>query len=181
MKLSIEEAQLFFKLILNLQFFVNSKIGVLEDIETLEDYKSTSFAEKFKVRNALFENINLIDEFIDENPPDFPMKELAYVASWKRFVKGEFYVERHLKTATIFIGENDEVYSVCGLTDSLEKIFPKYLIPQIVSAILLPFQNKIVADGFYTASQIHIGGNLKSELKFLYNQAKKRGKIIETL
>lgn len=181
MKLSAEETKLFFELMLPLQFFVNSKLGVLGEIETLQDYKNISFAEKFRVRNALFENIHLIDEFIDENPQDVSLKNLAAAAGWKRFVSGDFYVERHLKTSTIFIGENNEVYGVRGLTDSLDKIFPKYLLPQIVSAILIPFQNKIVADGFYSASQIYVGGNIRAELRAVYARAKKRNAIIETL
>jgi hypothetical protein len=178
MKLSAHEAFLFFKLMIPLQFFVQKKLGVLENIETFEDYKNTSFGEKFKVRNSLFDNIHLIDEFIDENPHDIPLKELAVCASWKRFIKGEFYIERHLKTSTIFIGEDDKVYSVIGLTDSLEKIFPKYLIPQISFAILLPFQHKIVADGFFSANQMYLGGNIKTDLKNIYNRAKKIGSIV---
>lgn len=178
MKLSKDEAFLFFKLMLPLQFFVQQKVGVLENIKSFQNYKNASFAEKFRVRNALFQNIHLIDEFIDENPQDIPLRELSIASSWKRFVKGDFYVERHLKTSTIFIGENDEVYSVLGLTDSLDRIFPKYLTPQIVSAVLLPFQNKIVSDGFFSANQMYIGGNIRAELREIYSQAKKKNKII---
>lgn len=178
MKLSAGEAFLFFKLMIPLQFFAQQKVSILKNVETFEDYKNTSFAEKFKVRNVLFENTQLIDEFIDENPHDIPLKELAVCASWKRFIKGDFYIERHLKTSTIFIGEDDKVYSVVGLTDSLEKVFPKYLIPQIASAILLPFRHKIVSDGFFSANQIHIGNEVKSGLKEIYNQAKKRNQIL---
>ena len=178
MKLTAQEAFLFFKLMIPLQFYVQQKVGVLENVETFEDYKNTSFARKFEVRNALYENAHLIDEFIDENPHDIPLKELAVCASWKRFIKEDFYVERHLKTSTIFIGEDDKVYSVVGITDSLEKVFPKYLIPQIVSVVLLPFQNKIVSDGFFSASQIYIGSDVKSGLKEIYSLAKKKNQIL---
>jgi hypothetical protein len=181
MKLEPNEAFLFFKLMLPLQFFVNQNLGILEGIETFQDYKNASFQEKFKVRNALFDNIHLIDAFIDENPSDIPLKELAVVSAWKRFVVGEFYIERHLKTHTIFIGADDKVYAVVGLTSSLEEIFPNYLIPQITAAILLPFQDKIVSDGFFAANQIFIGNNIKKELKEVYNKAKKKDKIIQTL
>ena len=181
MKLSTDEAALFFKLMLSLQFFIQQKFGILKNVETFQNYKNASFAEKFKVRNALFENIHLIDEFIDENPQDIPLKELSVAAGWKRFMKGDFYVERHLKNATVFIGKDFEVYTVLGLTDSLDNIFPKYLIPQIVSAILLPFQNKIVADGFFAANEIFIGNNIRAELRAVYSQAKKKAQIITSL
>lgn len=178
MNLSANEAFLFFKLMTSLQFFVQKNLGVLENIETFQDYKNTSFDEKFKVRNALFENTRLIDEFIDENPNDIRLRELSVASSWKRFVKGEFYIERHLKTSTIFIGEDDKVYSVIGLTAPLDKIFPKYLIPQTTSAVLLPFQNKIISDGFFSANQIYINANLKNSLREIYNQSKRMNRII---
>lgn len=181
MKLSAQEAFLFFKLMIPLQFYVQRKVGVLENVETFEEYKNMPFAKKFEVRNALFENAHLIDEFIDENPHDIPLKELAVCASWKRFVKGEFYIERHLKTSTIFIGGDDNVYSVVGLTDSLQTFFPKYLIPQIVSTVLLPFQQKIVSDGFFSANQIYVGGNIRAELKQIYSRAKKKNQILSEI
>lgn len=178
MKLAAHEAFLFFRLMIPLQFFVQRKFNILDDVQTLEDYKNAPFAEKFKVRNQLFATPALIDEFIDENPQDIPLNELAVAASWKRFVKGDFYVERHLKTSTIFIGEDDTVYSVLGLTDSLDKIFPKYIIPQIVSGVLLPFNGKIVSDGFFSANQIYVGNNIKNELKAIYGNAKKKNQIL---
>lgn len=58
------EANLFFKLMLPLQFFVNSKLGVLNNIKTLKEYEKVKMPEKFKVRNALFENIALIDDLM---------------------------------------------------------------------------------------------------------------------
>lgn len=181
MKLSSDEAFLFFKLMLPLQFFVNDQLGILKNIKTFQDYKNASFAQKFKVRNALFENIHLIDKFIDENPQDIALKELAVAASWKRFIKSDFFIARHLKTSTIFIGEDDKVYTVTGLTDSLDKIFPDYLIPQIASAVLLPFQSKIISDGFFSANQMYLGSNIKQSLRDIYNHAKKEKIIIETL
>lgn len=181
MQLAPNEAVLFFKLMLPLQFFVNQKFGILTDVESFIDYKNASFGEKFKVRNKLFENTNLIDEFIDENPNDIPLKELSIVSGWKRFVAGDFFVERHLKSFSVFISQDDKVYSVLGLTDSLDNIFPDYFLPQLASAILLPFQDKIVSDGFFTANQIYFSGNIKRELKDIYNLAKKKNKIIQTL
>jgi hypothetical protein len=65
MILSPGETGLFFKLMLPLQFFVNEKLGVLPRVKTFEKYCKVSMQEKFEVRRCLFENINLMDEFID--------------------------------------------------------------------------------------------------------------------
>ena len=102
MKLDQNEALLFFKLMLPLQYFVNQKLGILADIENFQDYKNASFQDKFKVRNALFDNLHFINEFIDENPNDISLKELAVVSSWKRFI-----VERVLTTKNGFESQID--------------------------------------------------------------------------
>jgi hypothetical protein len=178
MLLAPNEAYLFFKLMLPLQFFVNEKLGVLKNVKTFEAYTKIPLPEKFKVRNALYENPQLIDEFIDENPDDIPMKDLAIVSKWKKFVKGEFYIERYLKNHSILIGQDNEVYGVISLTDPLEEFVPKFFLPQLVKTVLLPFQDKIVHDGFLEPYQIYFGGNIKRELKDIYNKAKKQNKII---
>jgi hypothetical protein len=178
MLLAPNEAYLFFKLMLPLQFFVNEKLGVLKNVKALEAYNKIPLQEKLKVRNALFENPHLIDEFIDEDPADIPMKELAIVSKWKRFIKGEFYIERYLKNHSILIGEDGRIYGVISLTEPLEAFVPKFFLPQLVQTVLLPFQDKIVHDGFLEPYRLSFGGNIKRELKDLYNKAKKQNKII---
>lgn len=182
MILSSDESGLFFKLMLPLQFFVNQKIKVLPRVKTFEKFCDASMQEKFEVRQALFENIKLIDEFIDENPPDFPMKELAAVSRWKHFAKGDFYLERYLKDYMIFVSDDSEVFAVYGLTTALDEYFPKFLLPvRLGEVILLPFQNKIITDGFFLPYRITFGGGIKKELKEIYTKAKQESKIISAL
>ncbi len=166
---------------LPLQFFVNEKLDVLPEIETFEEYLKVSTEEKYKVRNALFKNVALMDDFIDENPQDFPMKELAIVSKWKKFIEGDFFIERYLKNHAVFISVDEEVYAVCGLTESLLDYFPKFVLPVQLKAILLPFQNKIVIDGFFVQYRLIFGSGIKKELKEIYNKAKSADKIIKNL
>ena len=182
MILSPGEAGLFFKLMLPLQFFVNEKLGVLPRVKTFEKYCKASMQEKFEVRRQLFENIHLMDEFIDENPKDFPMKELAAVAKWKKFVKGEFFIERYLKDYAVFVSDDSEVFAVYGLTTALDEYFPKFVLPvRLGEVILLPFQEKIITDGFFLPYNVIFGGGIKRELKEIYMKAKQKDKIIKTL
>jgi len=181
MILSQTEASLFFKLMLPLQFFVNEKLGVLPKVKTFEKYCKVSTQEKFEVRNALFENITLADNFIDENPQNFPMKELSVVSEWKKFIKGEFFVERYLKNYAVFISDDNDVYAVCGLTDSLAEYFPKFALPvRLGTVVLLPFQDKIVTDGFFLPYRVIFGGGIRQELKEIYAEAKRKDKIIKS-
>ncbi|HEX8251329.1 MAG TPA: hypothetical protein VF599_24365 [Pyrinomonadaceae bacterium] len=181
MILSTAEASLFFRLMLPLQFFVNEKLGVLPQIKSFEEYCQVSMREKFDVRNALFADVGLIDDFIDENPQDIPMKHLTIVSRWKKFCRGDFYIERYLKDCAVFISDETEVYAVWGLTESLTEYFPKYALPvRLESVVLLPFQTKIVTDGFFLPQRVISGGELKSELREVYAQAKRKDKIVKS-
>jgi hypothetical protein len=56
MKLSMQEADLFFELMWALQFFVNQRLNILSSVETVTAYKELPTEEKLKVRDALYKN-----------------------------------------------------------------------------------------------------------------------------
>lgn len=180
MKLSDSDADLFFKLMMPLLAFVNIKLKILPDISTSKDFDKVTLEETAKVRNALYENIRLIDEFIDENPEDIPLKDLAIVSGWKNFVQDEFFIERYLKQHAIFIADN-KVYAVGSLRDSFDEMIPSYALPLRVKTVLLPFQDCIVYDGFLAHNNIFFGSGIKEDLKHVYLKAKRRDEIIFSL
>ena len=153
MKLSPNEVALFYKLMWPLQFYVNQQLNLLPDVDSVETYANDyDFEEKLPVRNALYEHSELIDTFVAENPAHLTGEELALVRSWKKFVAGDFYLERFLKKGAIFIhsGKSSQVYVVLGLTESLEAMFQHYYRPPIlVKTVLLPFKGRIIYDGLF--------------------------------
>ena len=54
MKLSEQEAKLFFQLMWALQFYVNQKLNIHPEIQSIEDYVDSSTEQKVKVREALY-------------------------------------------------------------------------------------------------------------------------------
>ncbi len=165
MKLSEENVKLFFKLMMPLLVFVNKKRELFENVSNVEDFDALELKDKASIRDGLYEDTKIIDRFIDENPEDFPLKELAIASNWKNFIKGDFFIERHLKKYSIFIGEENEVYAVLGLMNSIEEIIPKYALPLRVKTVLLPFQDQIVYDGFLAHYNISFGSGIKNNLK----------------
>ena len=93
MRLSKPDAQLFFELSTPLHFFVNQQLHLLSDVHSLDDYIACDTQQQLQVRDALYQNIELIDAFIRQNPNDFPDDKLAIIAEWKHFVAGDFYIE----------------------------------------------------------------------------------------
>jgi hypothetical protein len=183
MKLSPENAELFYKLMWPLQFYVNQQRQILPHVDSIEAYIACPQEDKLQVRNALYENIDLVDAFVAENPAHLSADELAIVQNWKRFVAGDFYIERFLKKATMFVDTSDppRVYAVLGLTDSLEDIFYGRKPPIWVRTVLLPFKERIVYDGMLNVYNIYFGSGIRGNLKEIYMAAKQNRRIIETL
>lgn len=93
--------------------FVNQKLKLILNCPTLETYKDLPAEQKLKVRDALYKNPSLIDEFVKANPEGFNAEELCTIQSWHKCMVGEFYIERYLVKHAILI-RDDTVYAVLG-------------------------------------------------------------------
>ena len=183
MNLSQEDADLFFRLMWELQFYVNRRLDLVPGIESAAAYKILKREDKVKVRAALYKNMDLLDVFVSENPADLSAEELQIVQSWKRHVAGEFFVLRHLKRYSIFIssGKREMVYGVLGLYDNLEDVMYGQPLPVWVETVLLPFKGRIIYDGLLMSRNIVFGSGIRADLNETYQAAKQAGNIIESL
>jgi hypothetical protein len=180
MVLSEDDAKLFYRLMWPLQFFVNQRLQLIPDCPTVEAYQGLAAEQKLKVRDALYKNIQLVDEFIAKNPAGFAAEKLQIVKSWKRFVAGEFFIERYLAKHAILI-KDQTVYAVLGIFDPLEFSAPRELLPVYVKTVLLPFKGRIIYDGLLQPHQIYFGSGIRSDLKETYLTAKQNQRIVESL
>jgi hypothetical protein len=64
MKLTTEEVNLFFELTLSLHLFVNTKLNIIPDIQSLDDYTDLPQESKYKVRERIYDQPDLIDDYI---------------------------------------------------------------------------------------------------------------------
>ena len=181
MKLSTEDARLFFNLMWKLQFYVNRRQGILDGVTSAEAYAELSTEDRIEVRNTLWENPGLIDAYVTENPDELPAHELEIVRNWERFVSGTMQIFRYLKKHTIFVGEDSRVYGVLGLHDNIEDTLYGRRLPIMVQAVLLPFKGKIVYDGILPFYNVYFGGGIRSGLKEAYMAAKQNDRILTTL
>ncbi|MEO1211534.1 MAG: hypothetical protein AAFX78_18645, partial [Cyanobacteria bacterium J06638_20] len=182
MKLKQSDADLFFELMWALQFFVKQKKQLLPEIKTLQNYATLQNPDKKKlVRDAIFEQPELIDVFVQENPQKLSTEQLAIVQGWRHYVIDTFVIERVLKRYAVFIDGEDRVYGVLSLYDDLIDMIPKHALPFPVKTILLPFKGKIVYDGLLQGYNVMIGGNMTAGFKDTYLAAKQNQEIIESL
>ena len=180
MKLSEQDAKLFFDLMWALQYFVNQKLKILTGVKSFDDYAECSTEEKFEVRKALYADTKLIDSFVQENPQNFSKKKLSIVSNWKKYIEGDFHIERFLKRYAVFIKGTD-VYGVLALYQGFDELIHRSHLPLYVKTVLLPFKGKIVYDGLFQAHNFYFGAGIKRELKESYMRAKQNNRIIESL
>lgn len=183
MHLSVEDATLFYKLMFALQFDVSQQLNLAPRVTSQAAYNELDQKTKLVVRDALYEQPALIDRFVGENPAQLTTAELAIVASWQNFVAGDFYIERYVQQASIWIAAEPpaNVYRVVGITQSLEEIIDRFDLPLRVSSVLLPFKGQIIYDGLLSTYKILFGTGVKSSLREEYRVAKQNGRIIESL
>lgn len=180
MKLEKEDAELFFRLMWSLLAYVNQELKLSPKILLLEKVEELPFDEMLELRDGLYDNIHLIDSYIKENPDRYSEDELEIIKNWKKFKRGDYFIERYLKKYAIFI-DGKNVYAVLGLYESFEELIPREVLPRYVKAVLLPFKGKIIFDGMMEGYRMTFGSGMKFDLKETYMAAKVNDKIIRSL
>jgi len=180
MRISPEDADLFFKLMPALQTFGNQRLQVIKNLNDIEQYQKISNEQRVSLRNAFYKKPEIIDEFVQENPYGFSHNELEIVSLWKNFVAGDFFIQSVTKKYAIFIG-NNKVYGVLALMEPFQAVLGGMPLPAYVKTVLLPFKGKIIYDGLIEGYNLFIGPGMSASFRNTYRAAKQQGKIIESL
>lgn len=177
MKLSDEDADLFFELWMELLGYANKKYQLHPEIKKI---KYGSFIDKNiagEIAKKIFDEIEVIDDYLSFHN-NFSQERKEIIEGWKRFVSGEFVLERHLQKGSIFISiDTEKVYQVLGLKSTFKEMFHFATSPIIVEATLLPFKNVIITNGVLYSSNVMLGKNYAQYFKEIYMTAKKEGTI----
>lgn len=183
MELLEEEIVHYYDLYWPILYYANDILEVLENVESPKDISRCSLKDVAKLRYKLFDQPELIDDFIQKNPMSLSRQDLDIIASWKNCLKGRFFIVRHLKKYTVFLDAEDppRAYGVLGLYTPLKELIDSSNLPVSVEAVLLPFENKIVYDGILAPSKIIIGKGISRVFDNKYNEAKMRFGIITAL
>jgi hypothetical protein len=179
MILKPEEAEQFYRIWWPLLSYVNQKRQIVDDwpIDPLKT--GVKFAQAIKVREVLWTDSTLREQFIEENPSHLSTEDLEILAQWTHPVRGNFTVLRHLKKYSIFLGQGQKAYGVVGLLSTLEELLPH--APAYVTATLLPFKDRIIYDGLLTAPNIMLGSGIRSRLNDEYQNAQESFGLITSL
>ncbi|MFC4407922.1 hypothetical protein [Haloarchaeobius iranensis] len=185
-RLSEESEQRFLDLYAHLLVYVNDRFEVIEEIETVADLEQHYTDELLPLRNTLYNEstTDLIEDFVEENPPDLPEADLEQIAAWTDFVAGEFVVVRYREDDAIFLDwtEPPKAYAVRPARLPFAELWDESALPVPVSSVvLLPFEDQIVYDGWIGVKNIIFGGSLSTDIDDEYEEAKHRFGIIDSL
>jgi hypothetical protein len=134
------------------------------------------------LRNALWADDLLREQFIAENPAHLSPADLELVASWQYRVAGSFVVLRALKAYTVFLSGKEPIraYGVIGLASPIEETVP-FPLPVYVDAVLLPFEGQIIYDSLMVSYPVSFGAGMRSGFNDSYRDAQERDGIITSL
>ena len=99
-----------------------------------------------QIRTLLFDNPNIIDHYISENPEHLTNYELTIINDFKAGFIDDFLILTNLDDYTLVSNETG-VYAIYGLVNHLKEIYPNSTLPQVCNLALLPYRHKIVFDG----------------------------------
>jgi hypothetical protein len=179
MQLPKAEIEQFFRLYKPLLAFVNNKYHITSGIKNANDIDGYPIQETAKIRDKLYQSPELIDEFLQKHETEFLPEDVELVKSWKRFVKGRFYVYRYLKKYAIFLSTDEpyKAYGVMSFYSNFDDVFG-YSLPRLTETVLLPFKDRIVSDGMFANSNIYFGSGIRRGIDDTYQEAKTQFGII---
>jgi len=178
MLLPSEEAAQFHSLYPSLIGFVCARVGGVDGVTNAETFRKARVETKGQARDLLYDNIELISAYIEQNPEGFCGLDLGLVSDWRRFLRGRFLIERQLRKHTVFMTQDDppRAYGVVGLNTEIPDMLPQPL-PAIVEAVLLPWKGRIVCDGLLHCYNIMFGPGMRRGMKEDYRAARAGGII----
>lgn len=174
MQLTSAETEFFYATWTPLLAFVNERKRIVPKLDPVAAPEGAA-----QVRDALWEEPSLLDEFVRDNPAKLSAEALALAASWRHRHAGSFVLYRQLQRHMVVIedGRAATLYGVHALRTPLDRMVP--WLPCMVKGVLLPFGDRIVFDGLLTMYRIHYGPGIRSSLAETYRTAK--GQIVTRL
>ena len=176
------ETERFYRIWWALLGYVNAQRHLIADLPAQPMPGSLQPVDAVKIRDVLWADDSLREDFIAANPAGLPTADLTMVANWKHRVAGKFFVVKHLKKHTIFLDDREpsRAYGVLGLVSPFEQVVGPYL-PILVESVLLPFEDRIIYDSLLAPYRMTFGGGIRANLKISLRDAQEREGIITSL
>jgi hypothetical protein len=180
MILTDEEYKQFLKTNLDLLFYVGHQKNIVPEKISFSKFLNLDFQIKFKCRESLLEDENLIDEYIASNFDHLTSDQIKILTGFKKKISSNFVIFKCLANYAIFIDTKDnKFYAVKALGDIFDTFFSNF--PVNISTTLIPFKDKIIYAGFIESSGVYYGRNMTETMNEDYKEAKRNKKVLTRL
>lgn len=178
MVLNEQEYKRYLNVHLRLLYFCFCKKHKFGSEFTFEQFKKKPMDAKFEARNYFNCNGSLLYEYLQENEQISGIdKEI--LEGFNKRISSKFVILKQLKTNAIFMDiDSDKFYLVYALSDPFQKMID--CLPVLVETTILPFDGKIIYDGFLIRST-YVGRNMELNMLNQYKNAKSNKLIISAI
>ena len=180
-QISLSERKLFYDTWYKLLDFVNQKLHVVHAKFSWKypDYHDDALL--LKIREKLWANPKLIDEFL-RSANTLCDEEISLLQAWeKHHVKGKFILLKCEPEYAVFMRVADDpdvkLYGVKGMKTSVAETVPLQL-PIVLETVLLPFRDKIIYDTFLGAHAIEFDDEFREMIDDEYSSLMEKHGII---
>lgn len=172
-----EDAIMFFALRNILLDYTNYKYKINPELEVLSDINNSNPEEVQAIREKLWSDTNIINDYIKENPNNLDEQSLEIISEWnKKKINDKFVLYKYEDEYSVFIGE-ENIYYVKGLKETIKNIIPEYRLPIFVETVLLPFKEQIIYDSYIIQYSMSFGKGMKDIFDKQYEEFIKLKKI----
>lgn len=180
-QLSTSECMLFYETWYGLMGFINDRKKVINARIKPIYPNPLSDEQVYKVRQVLWENPALIDDYLEA--VKLPEEKTKLLKSWRdHHKKGMFFLVDYKPEYAVIIGSNeqkeDRLYGIKGISRSLADAMQREL-PIQLETVLLPFKDKIIYDSFMSSMPIKFAEGAKKALREMYETSLEHGVIIK--
>ena len=183
-----DDAMEFLKLQGELLLYANARLGVVPGIDTYEEFERAYIDDIQPIHDRFYQEENvveIIEDFLRDNPADFSQPQLDRIESWMNYVEGQFFVVEHLEDGTVFLDPSEpRAYKVTGVYDDYAETLPTEMLPvAVTSVVLLPYEGRIVTNGLERVDMVAgmAMEMMKGDPETVYQEAIHRFDIAETL
>ena len=152
--LSTPDADEFFDIYFALLEYTNKKYNI-NDLKKIYKKLHLDQEKVLEISDYMFDNVNIIDDFIKENPYNFDDEMLKVTKGFKNFVKSQFLmVVGFDREYTKILSEYGKLYMVKGLRNNIDNVISAKEVPTLISTTLIMFKDKIVYCGLLKTAEV---------------------------
>jgi hypothetical protein len=163
---------------LQLLYYCYCKKHELKNELSFNEFIRKPMDAKYEARNHFITNLFLLDEYLREND-NISNIDKEILNGFRKKLSGKYVILKQLKKYAILMDlESERFYAVYALSDPFESMLDG--LPVLIETTLLPFEGKIIYDGFLIR-QTYIGKNMELNMLNKYKEAKVNKLIIKTI